>query len=201
MGVIFVDLKKAFDVVDHQILIQKHAHYSIRSSELVCFKSYPSNRSQFTRVNGVDSKSIGIGVSQVSCLVPLLFLLYINDLPKAINNANVYMYADNTSLSYQNHSIHQLNRALNQDLKLSLNVSKKQSVVFSTKQKLAVLKSQTEQLNLHRHDKDLDGVQSIKYLGVHIENTLDWKKHTQEVSKKISRSLGLITYIKRILPL
>ena len=204
-------LEKAFDVVDHQILIQKHAHYSIRSSELVCFKSYPSNRSQFTRVNGVDSKSIGIGVSQVSCLVPLLFLLYINDLLKAINNANVYMYADNTSLSYQNHSIHQLNRALNQDLKaldkwlrgdkLSLNVSKKQSVVFSTKQKLAVLKSQTEQLNLHRHDKDLDGVQSITYLGVHIENTLDWKKHTQEVSKKISRSLGLIKYIKRILPL
>ena len=63
------------------------------------------------------------------------------------------------------------------------------------------MKSQTEQLKLHIHDKDLDGVQSIKYLGVHIDDTLDWKKHTQEVSKKISRSLGLIKYAKRFLPL
>ena len=136
---------------------------------------------------------------------------YINDLPQAINNANFSMYVEGTSLSYQIHSIHQLNRALNQDLKaldkwlrgnkLSLNVAKPQSVVISIKQKLAALNSQTEQSNLHIHDKDLDGVQSIKYLGVHIDNTLDWKKHTQEVSKKILRSLGLIKYAKRFLPL
>ena len=118
------------------------------------------------------------------------------------------MYADDTSLSYQSH---QLNRTLNQDLKalnkwlrgnkLSLNVAKTQSIVISTKQKLAVLKSRTEQLHLYIHDTDLDGVQSIKYLGVHIDNTLDWKKHTQEVSKQISQSLGLIKDVKRFLPL
>ena len=204
-------MKKAFDKVDHQILIQNFAQYGIQSSELVWFKSYLSSRSQFTRVNGVDSKvqNIGIGVPQGSCLGPLLFLLYINDLPKAINNANVYMYTDNASLSYQNHSSNKLNRALHQDLKaldkwlrgnkLSLNVAKMQSMVISTKQELSVLKSQTEQLNLHIHDKDLDSVQSIKYPRVHIDNTLDWKKHTQEISKKIS--LGLIKYAKRFLPL
>ena len=194
-----MDLKKAFDTVDHQILIQKLAHYGIRSSELIWFKSYLSNRSQFTRVNGVDSKvqNIGIGVPQGSCLGPLLFLLYINDLPKTINNANVCMYADDTSLSYQNHSMRQLNRVLNQDLKalhnwlrgnkLSLNVAKTQSMVISTKQKLAVLKSQTEQLNLHLHDKDLDGVQSIKYLGIHIDNTLDWKN----IFKKFQKAFAI----------
>ena len=208
-----MDLKKPFDTVDHQVLIQKLAHYVIRSSELIWFKSYLSNSSQFTRVNGLGSKvqNIGIGVPQGSCLGLLLFLLYINDLPKTINNDNVYMYADDTSLSCQNHSMRQLNRVLNQDLKalhkrlrgnkLSLNVAKTQSMVISTKQKLAVLKSQAEQLNLHIHDKDLDGVQSIRYLGVHIDSTLDWKKHIQEVSKKISRSLGLIKYAKSFLPL
>ena len=118
VGVIFVDLKKAFDTVDHQILNHKLAHYGIRPSELVWFKSYLSNRSQFTSVNGVHFKVqyIGIGVPQGSCLGPL-FLLCINDLPKVINNAKVYMYADDTSLSSQNHSLYQLNRALNQDLK------------------------------------------------------------------------------------
>ena len=74
-------------------------------------------------------------------------------------------------------------------------------MVISTKQKLAVLKSQIGQLNLHIDDNDLDCVQSIKYRAVHIDNTLDWRKHTQEVSKKISRSLGLIKYAKRFLPL
>ena len=70
-----MDLKKAFDTVDHQILIQKLAHYGIRSSELIWFKSYLSNGSQFTRVNGVGSKVqiIGIGAPQGSCLGPLLF--------------------------------------------------------------------------------------------------------------------------------
>jgi len=80
-------------------------------------------------------------------------------------------------------------------------VAKTHSIVISTKQKLAVLKSQTEQLNLHIHNKDLDVVQSIKYLGVHNDNTLEWKKHIRKVSKKISRSLGLIKYAKRLLPL
>ena len=173
MGVIFVDLKKAFDTVDHEILVQKLAHYGIQSSELEWFKSYLSNRSQFTRVNGVDSKvqNIDIGVPQGSCLGPLLFLLYVNDLPKIIDNAKVYMYADETSLSHQNHNISQLNRDLNRDLealdkwlrgnKLSLNVAKTQSMVISTKQKL---KSQTDKLNLHIRQKVLTMFNALSIL-------------------------------------
>ena len=82
VGVIFVDLKKAFDAVDHEILIQKLAHYGTLSHELSWFKSYLSKRYQFTRVNGVDSKiqNLDVGVLQSSCLGPLLFLLQINDL-------------------------------------------------------------------------------------------------------------------------
>ena len=119
--------------------------------------------------------------------------------PKITNNAKVDMYADDTSLSLQNHNMSQLNRALNQDLlalvkwlrgnKLSLNVAKTHSMLISTKRKLAILKNQAEQLNLHIRRNDLDVVQCTTYLGVHIDNTLDWKNHIKEVSKKISRSL------------
>ena len=105
VGLVFIDLRKAFDTVDHSILCQKLQHYGIRKRELSWFKSYLSNRKQFCRVSGADSKvnDETIGVPQGSCLGPLLFLIYINDLPLAITNSNASMYADDTSICYHSH--------------------------------------------------------------------------------------------------
>ena len=139
----FVDLKKAFNTVDHDILLQKLALYGIQDHELEWFKSYLSNRSQFTRVNGIDSEIQNIEVRQGSCLDPLLFLICINDLPKFVQKASVYMYADDTSLSFKADNISRLSEALNEDIEtldnwlkgdeLPLNVAKTQSMVISTK--------------------------------------------------------------------
>ena len=100
---VFIDMKKAFDAVDHDILSRNLEYYSIRAQELAWFKSYLSNRKQFSRVNGVDSSigDINIGVPQGSCLGLLLFLVYINDLPQSVQRSTVSMYADDTSLCYQ----------------------------------------------------------------------------------------------------
>ena len=102
-NMVFIDHKKAFDTVDHNILCKKLELYGVQQRELSWFKSYLTNRKQFCRVNWVDSK---IGDIED-----------INDLPQAVQDSNVFMYADDTSLCYQSHNLTRLNEAINSDLR------------------------------------------------------------------------------------
>ena len=187
-------------------------HYGVQQRELAWFRSYLCNRKQFCRVNGVSSKieSIDVGVPQGSCLGPLLFLIYINDLPQAVQNSAVSMYADDTSLCYQSSDINVLNEAINNDLKqldtwlqgnkLSLNVAKTNSMLVSTKQKHNILKSRNEDLDLKIRNNELEIIQKTKYLGVQIDNSLNWKEHIKTVSTKVSRAIGFLKHAKTFLP-
>ncbi len=161
VGIVFIDLKKAFDTFDHVILCEKLLKYGVQRRELCWFRSYLSHRKQFCRVNGVssDTKQIEVGVPQGSCLGPLLFFLYINDLPQAVQGSNVSMYADDTSLCHQASNMTQLNEAINSDVeqldtwlqgnKLSLNVAKTQSMLITTKLKQNILENTNQKLELN----------------------------------------------------
>ena len=114
----FLDLKKAFDTVDHQILLNKMRNYGINGLEHQWFSSYLDNRRQFCKVNGVcsDLAEINIGVPQGSCFGPLLFLIHINDLPFALKRAKATMYADDTAISFSSDNIKEIDAVVNTEL-------------------------------------------------------------------------------------
>ena len=99
---IFIDLSKAFDTVNHQILLNKLEHYGIRGHALELFKSYLSNRNQYVHLGKCKSQSrpISCGVPQGSVLGPLFFLLFINDLPKCCSTGKVRLFADDTTIFF-----------------------------------------------------------------------------------------------------
>ena len=178
---IFVDLHKAFDAVDHSILLSKLCHYGIRALTNKWFESYLANRKQFVSINGFASStsSIASGVPQGSVLGPLLFLLYINDLHAAIKHRKVLHFADDTNLLIINKSLKRLNKLLNSDLKNltnwlnanknSLNVSKTELIIFKPK---------------------------IKPLDFKIDSKLNWKSHVNATATKLNRANAMLYKVR-----
>ena len=169
---VFVDLQKAFDTVDHQILLAKLNHYGIRGVSNDWFKSYLSNRSQYVSINGYESSLavINCGVPQGSVLGPLLFLLYINDLNQAIKFCKVHHFANDTNLLCHSNSIKKLSKLVNADLKYlvnCLNANKISLNVFKSKQKKL-----EGDLKIKLCGKRLYLMRSFKYLCVKIDTNL-----------------------------
>ena len=139
---IFIDLRKAFDTVNHSILLSKLQHYGIRGIVKDWFSSYLLNRIQTTQIgNDISEKNrLLTGVPQGSVLGPLLFLIYINDIYNSSDKLQFYLYADDTNLLYADKSLRSLESIVNGELaniynwlianKLSLNIKKSNFVIF-----------------------------------------------------------------------
>ena len=204
---VFIDLEKAFDTVNHQILLSKLNHYGIRGVANKWFSSYLSNRYQRVTINGESSQQLTIscGVPQGSILGPLLFLLYINDMNLAMQTSTMYHFADDTNLLYSCKSLKSLRKRLNKDLallydwlcanRLSLNAGKTEFIVFRPPRYRS-----SERVTLKLHHSKLFESSKIKYLGIILDNKLDWKGHITELSKKLSRAVGLLYKIRNLCP-
>ena len=204
---VFIDLSKAFDTIDHVIMIKKLEHYGIRGLALEWFISYLSNRKQFVQYNGASSSTLDVtcGVPQGSILGPLLFLIYINDITHCSKLLHFILFADDTNLIFSHSILKILIEAVNKELshlsewfqanRLSLNVKKTHYIIFGNKR---IPLNETYQIIFNNNV--IERVASTKFLGITVDENLNWKKHILNVSTKVSRSIGIMNRLRYMLP-
>ena len=176
---VFIDLRKAFDTVDHQILLDKLNFYGIRGICYNWFLSYLSNRQQYVSLDGYSStiRDIKCGVPQGSTLGPLLFLLYINDLHKVFDKALMIHFADDTKLSFANKKLSTIENVMNYELKKLVSW-----------------------LNCNKLSLNSDKTINVYYLGLTIDEFLSWNSHINNLCKKLAQSNGIICKLRHLIP-
>ena len=204
---IFLDFAKAFDTVNHSILIKKLNYYGIRGETLNWLQSYLSNRKQCVQIGNFksDFKNIDCGVPQGSVLGPLLFLVYINDIAESSQLLDFHLFADDTSIFYKHKDMEQIEDILNTELgkvsnwlianKLSLNVSKSNVLVFRSKNA-----NSDKILNLKINNQSLDEKTYTKYLGIYIDHKLTWHQQTQHINSKLIKGNAILAKLGHYVP-
>ena len=201
---LFLDFRKAFDTVNHQILLKKKYKYGIRGVVYDWFKSYLSNRKQYVNINKVNSPKLNItcGIPQGSILGPLMFLLYINDIANVSSVLFFLLFADDTTVFCSGKNIDDLINIVNREMqkliiwlyvnKLSINTEKTNYILFSLRKKI------NTSCNVYINQKVIDRVTNTKFLGVIIDEKLTWSHHIKYIKKKISKGIGIICKARKI---
>ena len=201
---LFIDFSKAFDTVDHEILLYKLNHYGIRGHANILFKSYLTNRTQYTFANGINSSpdKVTCGVPQGSVLGPILFIIYANDIYRCAQNSMKRLFADDTCLSVHHKQITELINLAKIQIKnvikwcqcnkLTINFDKTYFIIFWAKNK---------HIPQNINEIEIDGhvikrVISTKYLGVYVDELLNWRDHVSYISKSLLKYFGIFNHIK-----
>ena len=204
---IFIDLTKAFDTVNHSILLDKLHHYGIRGNVHKLFTSYLSNRMQYVRVNNTDShlSPVTCGVPQGSVLGPLLFIIYINDIAKCYQQAMFRIFADDTGIFFKCKDLDTLKELTKNVLKfitkwfhdnrLTLNASKTSFVIFrSSRCRISNLPDSVTYNNI-----TINREKQVTYLGLILDEYLNWKAHIEDLCIKLKKLFPIFYNIRKYL--
>ena len=205
---IFIDLSKAFDCLNHAILLEKFKHYGVAGNSHKLLSNYLCDRDQYTESDGVKStvRGLSTGVPQGSILGPFMFLIYMNDFKNCSQKFHLINYADDTALCSTMNSFDSYSPAADIEAelahvsnwlkanRLSLNVSKTKAMFFHPSQRVS------RAVELHIENKSIENVSKFNYLGIVLDDNLKWGEHVSHIGKKISKAIGAMTRLKHFLP-
>ena len=202
---VLIDFSKAFDTVNHDILLRKLRRYGVCGSALLWFESYLKDREQYVSIRDKSSeiKVSNISVPQGSVLGTILFLIYVNCLPNVSEAFSPTIFADDCTLSVIGLEIENITAICNAELadfeswaasnKLSINIDKTKCLLISNIY-------HSDDLNIFLNGQNLEFVDFTKFLGVTIDRNLKYDKHIEEICSKVSKSLGIIYRIRDFIP-
>jgi len=205
VAAIYLDIRKAFDTVNHQILLSKLQNCGVRGTLLSWFTSYLTDRKQCVKIDKTCSRMVTIhnGVPQGSTLGPLLFIIYVNDLLKMTLQGSIYSFADDTALIYSSFSLVGLEKKIEEDMvqlknwfdshKIVPNIGKTKLILFNYKENKKLKKIKT----IKWDGIPIEQVSQTKYLGLIIDSKLTWSNHLIEMKKRTQKLNGMLYYLSK----
>ena len=204
---IYIDFSKCFDTLNRSILLKKLERYGIRGIPLNLFKSYLSDRYQCVKINNVTSnfQLIDTGVPQGSVLGPILYLIYVNEIPNISNQFSTCLFADDTTLIFKHANKYDLFKSCDYGVnlfyswccsnRLSINISKTKCMLFSN------TLTQFDIADIYMNHIKIEYTSSTRFLGVIMDDKLKFNIHINEINKKISKNIGVIYRLKQYAPI
>ena len=202
---VLMDLSKAFDLMDHNILKNKLEHYGFRGNFLNFLIKFLSDREYFVSVNGIKStnKSVKIGVPQGSTLGPLLFLIYVNDMANSSDILKFSQFADDSTATHSSRKLRDTISIIETEFEKILNWLATNKLIINLKKTHIMLftnKKRPNEVKLNVNGSIITEETESKFLGVIVDNKLSWQPHIKYISNKISKSLSVLRYLRYSFP-